>query len=70
MYNKSRLKITAISVHSSVTELLHLTVLDNRDCVVKSGLLHLGHLLPLSVDGVELQDFIRVGAGTVTVPTA
>ena len=65
MYNKSRLKMTAISFHSSVTELLHLTVLDNRDCVGISGLLHLGHLLPLSVDGVELQDFIVVGGGTI-----
>ena len=59
--------MTAISVNSSVTEPLHLTgtVLDNRDCVVQSGLLHLGPLLPLSVDGVELQDFIVVGGGTI-----
>ena len=53
--------MTAISFHSSVTELLHLTVLDNGDCVGISGLLHPVYQLPLSVDGVELQDFIRVG---------
>ena len=53
--------MTAISVHSSVTELLHLTVLDNGDCVVRSGLLHPVHQLPLFGEGVELQDFIRVG---------
>ena len=53
--------MTAISFHSSVTEPLDLTVLDNGDCVVISGLLHLGHLLPQSSDRVELQDFIRGG---------
>ena len=66
------LTMTAISVNSSFTELLHLTVLDNRDCVVQSGLLHLGHLLPLSVDGVELQDFINmaiIGPNSVVYPT-
>ena len=53
--------MTAISVNSSVTEPLHLTgtVLENRDCVVPSGHLHLAHLPPHSVDGVELQDFIN-----------
>ena len=64
--------MTAISVHSSVTELLHLTVLDNGDCVVKSGILHLAHFLPVSVDGVELQDFInRVlkGKESIICPT-
>ena len=57
--------MTAISVHSSVTELPDLTVLDNRDCVGISGLFHLGHLLPQSSDRVELQDFIRVCGGTI-----
>ena len=65
--------MTAISVHSSVTELLHLTVLDNGDCVGVSGLLHLAHLLPVSADGVELQDFInrvcKVVYGSCISPT-
>ena len=52
--------ITAISALSSVTELSHLAVVDNRHSVVPPGLLHLGHLLPLSGQGVELQDFINV----------
>ena len=33
--------------------------LDNGDCVVLPGLPHLGHLLPLSGEGVELQDVLR-----------
>ena len=66
--------MTAISVNSSVTEPLHLTgtVLENRDCVVPSGRLHLAHLPPHSVDGVELQDFInRVlkGKESIICPT-
>ena len=58
--------MTAISVHSSVTELLHLTVLDNGDCVGISGLLHPVHQLPLSGEGVELQDVIKVGGTVIT----
>ena len=63
-----------MTVNSSVTEPLHLTgtVLENRDCVVPSGHLHLAHLPPHSVDGVELQDFINraiIGPNSVVYPT-
>ena len=56
---------SAISALSSVTELSHLAVVYSRDCVEPPGFLHLGNLLPLSGEGVELQDVIKVG-GTVT----
>ena len=55
---------SAISALSSVTELSHLAVVYSRDCMVPSGFRHVGHLLPLSGQGVELQDVIIVG-GTV-----
>ena len=56
---------SAISALSSVTELSHLAVVYGRHRVDTSSLLHLGHLLPLSGEGVELQDVIIVGVGTV-----
>ena len=57
---------SAKSAPSSVTELSNLAVLYNRDSVVTPGLHHLGHLLPLSGEGVELQDVIVVGETFVT----
>ena len=65
IYNHSRLKLTLLLL----TQMSHLTVVDGGDSVVISGLDHLGHQLPLSGEGVELQDLIRVG-GTVIVMTA
>ena len=50
---------SAISTHSSVTVLSHV-VLNNRDSVVPPGRDHPVHLLPLTGEGVELQDVIRV----------
>ena len=57
------LKITSL-FSLLITKLSHLTVVDHRDCVVISGLDHPVHQLPLSGEGVELQDFIK-GEGTV-----
>ena len=55
-----------ISALSSVTELSHLAVVYNRYCVGITGLLHLGHLLPLSGGGVEHQDVIKEGSVIIT----
>ena len=60
---------SAISALSSVTELSHLAVVYSRDCVAAPGVLHLGHLLPLSGEGVELQDVIIVGVTAIPVFT-
>ena len=51
---------SAISALSSVTELSHLAVVYSRHCMETPFLHHLGHLLPLSGEGVELQDVIMV----------
>ena len=48
--------MTAISVHSSVTEPLHLTEVENRDCVGISGRLHLG---PTSQQNITIDDFCQ-----------
>ena len=58
------LKITSL-FSLLITKLSHLTVVDHRDCVGSPGLDHPVHQLPLSGEGVELQDVIRVGGGTV-----
>ena len=50
---------TTISALSSVTKLSHLAVVYNRNCVVTAGFPHLGLLLPLSGEGVELEDAIK-----------
>ena len=62
--------VSAISVHSSVTELIHLAILYNGNSVVPPGLDHPVHLLPLTGEGVELQDVVIVDAGTVIEVTA
>ena len=59
--------MTAISAHCSVTELSHHVVLNDRDSVGISGLDHPVHLLPLTDEGLELQDVVKAGG---TVPTA
>ena len=43
---------------------------DHGDCVASLGLDHIGNLLPLSGEGVELQDVIIVGASVIKVNTA
>ena len=48
----------------SVAERFHIPEVDHRHRVVGPGLRHLGHLLPMSGEGVELQDVIK--DGTVT----
>ena len=53
--------VSAISAHSSVTELSHLAVIYNRDSVMTPALDHFVSQLPLSVEGVELQDVINEG---------
>ena len=58
--------MTAISAHCSVTVLSKLAVLNDRDSVGIPGLDHPVHLLPLTGEGVELQDVVIVGI----VPTA
>ena len=57
---------SAISALSSVTELSHLAVVYRRHRMHPPGLRHLGHLLPLSGEGVELQDVIKVGGTVIT----
>ena len=52
---------SAISAHSSVTELSHLAVIYNRDSGMTPALDHFVYQLPLSVEGVELQDVINEG---------
>ena len=52
---------SAISAHCSVTVLSNHAVVHNRDSVVSPGLDHPVHLLPLTGEGVELKDVIRVG---------
>ena len=52
--------------HSSVTELSHLAEVDGGDSVVIPGLLHVGHLLPLSSEGVILQYVIIEGGVAIT----
>ena len=44
-----------------------LAVVYNRDSVTRPGLDHPVHLLPLTGEGVELQDVVKAGG---TVPTA
>ena len=44
----------------SVTELSHLTVVYSRYRMHPPGFRNLGHLLPLSGEGVELKDVIKV----------
>ena len=61
---------SAISALSSVTELSNLAVVYNRHRVIRPGLRHQGHLLPLSVEGVELKDFIIEGETAIIVFTA
>ena len=61
---------TAISAPCSVTVLSHLAVVHYRDSVVTPGLDHPVHLLPLTGEGVELQDVVIVDAGTVIEVTA
>ena len=61
---------SAISTHFSVTVLSHLAELYNRDSVATSGLNHPVHLLPLTGEGVELKDVVRVDVGTVIDVTA
>ena len=57
--------VSAISAQSSVTELIHLAILYNGNSVVPPGLDHPVRLLPLTGEGLELQDVIRAG-GTLT----
>ena len=59
-----------ISADSSVTVLSHHAVLNNRDSMVIPGLDHPVHQLPLTGEGVELQDVVIVDAGTVIEVTA
>ena len=63
--DQSILNIT-ISADSSVTVLSKLAVLNDRDSVITPGLDHPVHLLPLTGEGVELQDVVRVGTVTIT----
>ena len=56
-----------ISADSSVTVLSHLAVVHYRDSVVTPGLDHPVHLLPLTGEGVELKDVVRVGVGGTDV---
>ena len=42
---------------------------DHGDCVASPGLDHIGHLLPLSGEGVELQDVIVEGVTAIIVST-
>ena len=56
--------MTAISAHCSVTVLSYHAVFNDRDSVVIPGLDHPVHLLPLTGEGVELQDVVKV-EGTV-----
>ena len=58
--DQSILNIT-ISADSSVAVLSKLAVLNDRDSVVSPGLDHPVHLLPLTGEGVELQDVVIVG---------
>ena len=51
--------MTAISAHCSVTVLSHHGVVHSRDSVPPPGVDHPVHLLPLTGEGVELQDVIR-----------
>ena len=51
---------------SSITDPGHLVEVDHGDSVAIPGLDHLGHLLPLSGEGVELQDLIVVGTTVIT----
>ena len=67
--DQSILNIT-ISADSSVTVLSKLAVLNDRDSVITPGLDHPVHLLPLTGEGVELQDVVIVDAGTVIEVTA
>ena len=53
--------VSAISAHSSVIELSHLAVIYNRDSVMTPALDHFVYQLPLSVEGLELQDVIHEG---------
>ena len=62
--DQSILNIT-ISADSSVAVLSKLAVLNDRDSVVSPGLDHPVHLLPLTGEGVELQNVIIAGGGTV-----
>ena len=54
---------------SQLNQLSH-AVMYNRDSVVSPALDHPGHLLPLTGEGVELQDVVRGGVGTVIEVTA
>ena len=62
--------MTAVSGHCSVTVLGNLAVVPSIDSVGTSGVDHPVHLLPLTGEGVELQDVIIVGGGTVVDVTA
>ena len=53
--------IVVATVDSS-TELSNLAVVYNGDCMHDTGVLHLGHLLPLSGEGIELHDVLNDGA--------
>ena len=56
---------TAISAHCSVTVLSHRAVLNNRDSGPPPALDHPVHQLPLTNEGVELQDVIIIEGGTL-----
>ena len=55
----SSLSHVASSTNSSVTELSHFAVLENRDSVAHPLLDHPVHQLPIFGEGVELQNLIR-----------
>ena len=58
--------MTAISAHYSVTVLSYHGVVHCRDSVPPPGVDHPVHLLPLTGEGVELQDVVRVGGDVIT----
>ena len=61
---------SAIYAHCSVTVLSYHAVLNDRDSAVSPGLDHPVHQLPLTGEGVELQDVVIVVGGTVIEVTA
>jgi len=63
-------RISLLTPRSSLTELSHLAEVDGGDCVVNPGLLHLGHLLPLSSAGDILQYVIVLYVGVQIIRLA
>ena len=51
--------VASSTTNSSVTELSHFAVLENRDSVAHPLLDHPVHQLPIFGEGVELQNLIR-----------